>query len=185
MPLYPATERPQPVQPHGVNRWALSSRIFHWVSVLLLIITWVMVEMNEEAVTDTYLDLHKAFGLSVLFWTLGRIINRFVTKAPADVPMPAWQTKAAHLTHAALYALLLAMPLSAWLATMLRGNGVDMFGLFSIPTFLGEDRALSRNLMGLHKEILWPTLLLFTGLHVVGALYHQFIKKDGLLRRMR
>ncbi|MFO1365051.1 MAG: hypothetical protein U1E91_04385 [Moraxella sp.] len=37
----------------------------------------------------------------MLFWTIGRIINRFVT-GPTDVPMPKWQNKLSHLTHLAL-----------------------------------------------------------------------------------
>ena len=84
MALFPANEAPQPIAPHGINKWSLSSRIFHWISVVLLIATWAMIELNEDATDFTYFDLHKAFGLSVLFWTVGRIINRFVTKAQID-----------------------------------------------------------------------------------------------------
>ena len=76
MALFPANEAPQPIAPHGINKWSLSSRIFHWISVVLLIATWAMIELNEDATDFTYFDLHKAFGLSVLFWTIGRIINR-------------------------------------------------------------------------------------------------------------
>lgn len=82
MALFPANEAPQPIAPHGINKWSLSSRIFHWISVVLLIATWAMIELNEDATDFTYFDLHKAFGLSVLFWTVGRIINRFVAKHP-------------------------------------------------------------------------------------------------------
>lgn len=185
MALFPASERPQTIQPHGVAKWALSSRIFHWVSVVLLIVTWVMIQMNEDAVTDTYIDLHKAFGLSVLFWTVGRLINRLLTKAPYSVPMPKWQTGISHLTHLALYLLLLAMPIAGWLTSMYSGETVNMFGLFTIPSFVGEDSHLAHFFEDLHKDILWTILLVFTGLHVVGALYHQFILKDGLIKRMR
>ena len=72
MALFPANEAPQPIAPHGVNKWSLSSRIFHWISVVLLIATWAMIELNEDATDFTYFDLHKAFGLSVLFWTKDR-----------------------------------------------------------------------------------------------------------------
>lgn len=184
MALFPARERPQAIQPHGLYRWSLSSRIFHWISVVLLIVTWAMIELNDD-VTDTYLNLHKAFGLSVLFWTLARLINRAISQSPKDVPMPKWQTGVAHLTHWLLYGLLLAMPLSAWFATMMRGDAVSMFGVFDMPVFLAENRGLARTLIGLHKDVFWPALMVFTGLHVVGALYHQFVKKDDLLRRMR
>lgn len=185
MALYPASERPQPIN-NKPQKWTVASRIFHWGSVLLLITTWVMIQMNEEAIDDTYITLHKAFGLSVLFWAIARLINRALTlkHVPYHIPMPKWQTALAHLTHLALYGLMLAMPLSAWFATMMRGSGVDFFGLFEIPNFVAENRELSRSLMKLHKGLIWTLLLTFTGLHVGGALYHQFIRKDGLIKRM-
>lgn len=185
MALFPASERPQTLQPHGVAKWALSSRIFHWVSVVLLIVTWVMIQMDENATTDTYINLHKAFGLSILFWTVGRLINRLLTKDPYTLPMPKWQTAISHLTHFALYALLLAMPLAGWLMSMYGGHSVSMFGLFDIPPLVAENRETARFFGKLHKDIIWTILLVFTGLHVVGALYHQFILKDGLLKRIR
>ena len=185
MALFPANEAPQPIAPHGINKWSLSSRIFHWISVVLLIVTWAMIELNEDATDFTYFDLHKAFGLSVLFWTVGRIINRFVTKAPADVPMPKWQNKLSHLTHLTLYLILLAMPLAGWFSVMFDGEGVSMFGLFDIPAFVSENSDWSDTLEKIHKNLLWTLLLVFTGLHIIGALYHQFIQKDHLIRRMR
>lgn len=185
MSLYANHERPQPLTTAN-PKWTVATRIFHWGSVLLLIITWVMIQMDENAVDDTYITLHKAFGLSVLFWVIARLINRAMTlkKVPPSTPMPKWQTGVAHLTHLLLYVLILAMPLTAWCATMLRGNGVDFFGLFEIPSFLAENRDLSRSLMGFHKGLIWTLLLTFTGLHIVGALYHQFIQKDNLIKRM-
>lgn len=185
MALFPASERSQSIQPHGVAKWSLAVRIFHWISVLLLIITWAMIELNDDASTDSYFDLHKAFGLSVLFWTLGRIISRVLTKAPFTIPMPKWQTGISHLTHAALYFLLLAMPLAGWLSIMYDGDAVNFFGLFTIPNFVGENSDMANWLEDAHKNWLWPLLLGFTGLHVVGALYHQFIQKDNLISRMR
>lgn len=172
---------------NNVPKWTLATRIFHWGSVLFLIITWVMIQMNENAVDDTYINLHKAFGLSVIFWVIARLINRAISlkhAPPRPANMPKWQVGIAHLTHALLYVLILAMPLTAWCATMMRGNGVDLFGLFEIPSFLSENREMSRNLMKLHKGMIWTLLLTFTGLHVVGALYHQFIQKDNLIKRM-
>lgn len=166
-------------------KWAVSSRIFHWVSVLLLIITWVMIVLNDDAQTFTYLNLHKAFGLSVLFWTLARLINRLVTKAPPDVLMPKAQTLVAHLTHGVLYALLLAMPIAGFLFSMYGNHPVSMFGLFDIPVIVTPSEEQADFFENLHTNIIWTLLLVFSGLHLIGALYHQFIKKDKLINRMR
>lgn len=166
------------------QKWAISSRIFHWVSILLLIITWVMIVLNEDADTFTYIQLHKAFGLSLLFWMVGRVINRLFTKAPADVPMPKAQTAVAHLTHLVLYALLFAMPIAGFMLSMYGDHAVNMFGVFTIPVLVTPNPDQADFFENMHTKIIWTLLLVFSGLHIVGALYHQFIKKDKLINRM-
>ncbi|ELA09750.1 cytochrome B561 [Moraxella macacae 0408225] len=184
MALYPASERSQPaVVAH--TKWAISVRIFHWLGALLLLITWAMIKLDANAIDDTYIDLHKAFGLSVLFWTVARLLNRVLTlkSIPAKVVMPKWQTGIVHLTQLLLYVCMLAMPLTAFTAEMMKGNVVWFFGM-EIPAFIGENRDVARTLMKLHKDVFWTMLLAFTGLHILGALQHQFIKKDNLIKRM-
>lgn len=184
MSLYPASERSQPAV--VVNtKWAISVRIFHWLGALLLLVTWVMIKLDENAVDDTYIDFHKSFGFSVLCWTMARLLNRVLTvkSAPAKVIMPKWQTGIAHFTHLMLYVCLFAMPLTAIMATMMRGNAIPFFGM-EIAPFIGENRETARTLMKLHKDVFWTMLLAFTGLHVLGVLQHQFIKKDNLIKRM-
>lgn len=168
-----------------IQKWALSSRVFHWVSVLLLIITWVMIMLNENADTFTYIKLHKAFGLSLLCWMVARVINRLVTKAPPDVPMPKAQTIIAHLTHLVLYCLLFAMPIAGFMLSMYGNHPVSMFGLFTIPVLVTPNPDTAEFFENLHTKIIWTLLLLFSGLHIAGALYHQLIKKDKLINRMR
>lgn len=167
------------------NRWSLSSRIFHWGSVLLLAITWLMICLREYGEGYTFIDLHKAFGVSLLFWMLARLCNRFVTKDPKPVSMAGWQKAVAHFTHFALYLLLLAMPIAGVLMSMYGGHGVSMFGLFEIPTMVETNRSTARFFNDMHVDIIWPLILLFTAMHIVGALYHQFVQKDNLINRMK
>lgn len=173
------------IQPN-VQKWPASSRLFHWVSALLLLITWIL--MLLYGYTDNskiYIDLHKAFGISVLFWTIARVINRVFTKVPPSVPMPKWQMIIAQLTHFALYGLLIAMPMAGLLMTVYGGRPVDMFGLFQIPVFVTPDRSAARFYNDLHTDIIWPMIIVFTLTHIGAALYHQFIKKDNLIGRMK
>lgn len=183
MALYSYRESPQALTPHNTYHWSLSARIFHWVSVLLLLLTWLMIVLDENFNGD-FISTHKALGLSMMCWTMARLINRGFSHVPKPLPMPRWHTLLAHFTHAMLYVLLLAMPLAGWFATMYRGYDVSFFGLFDIPTLVSTNRDLARTLLGWHKDILWPALLAFTGLHILGALYHQWIRKDNLVKRM-
>lgn len=172
----------------GVKKWSATSRLFHWGSVILLIVTWAMITLNNNSDSNVdYMMLHKSFGASLLFWMIARFINRIFTKAPPPVTNnePLWQTAIAHLTHWALYALLFAMPIAGILMSVYGGRPVSVFGLFEIPVFVEINRSSARFYNDLHTGVIWPLILLFTAMHIGAALFHQFIKKDNLLARMR
>ncbi len=168
-----------------LSKWSVSSRIFHWISAVLLLITWTMILLYDNLDNSFYIGLHKAFGISLLCWMIARVINRLLTKAPPSVPMPQWQMWLSQLSHFALYALLIAMPIAGLLMSVYGGRPVDIFGLFQIPVFVTPDRSLARFYNDLHTSIIWPAIIAFTLLHIGAALYHQFVKKDNLLARMK
>ncbi len=168
-----------------IQKWPISSRIFHWISAILLLITWVLILTYEYTDQSLFINLHKAFGLSVLCWMIARVFNRLLTKAPASVVMPEWQKKISKLNHFVLYALLIAMPIAGLLMTVYGGRPVDIFGVFQIPVFVTPDRTLARFFNNVHTEIIWPMIVAFTSLHIGAALYHQFILKDKLINRMK
>ena len=169
----------------NISKWPVSSRIFHWISALLLLITWIMMLLHENIDSNLYIGLHKSFGISLLCWMIARVINRVVTKAPPSVTMPKWQQLLSQLSHFGLYALLIAMPMAGLLMSVYGGRPVDIFGLFQIPVFVTPDRGLARFYNNLHTNIIWPTIIAFTLIHIGAALYHQFVKKDNLIARMK
>ena len=168
-----------------VAKWPISSRIFHWISAALLLVTWSMILLYEYLGGNSYIGYHKAFGISLLCWMIARVINRLFTKAPPPIPMPKWQLLASQLSHFALYAILIAMPMAGLLMSVYGGRPVDIFGLFQIPVFVTPDRSLARFYNDLHVDIIWTMIIGFTVLHIVAALYHQFVKKDNLIARMK
>ena len=135
--------------------------------------------------SKVYIGLHKAFGVSLLFWMIARVINRIFTRAPPPAAMPKWQTLLSQLSHFALYALLIAMPIAGLLMSVYGGRPVDIFGLFQIPVFVTPDRGLARLYNDWHTDIIWPMIIAFTLIHIGAALYHQFVKKDNLISRMK
>ncbi|WP_367105549.1 cytochrome b [uncultured Psychrobacter sp.] len=169
----------------NVQKWSASSRLFHWISALLLLITWAMMFLYTNSDSRLYIDLHKAFGISLLCWMIARVINRIITRAPPPVPMPKWQQILSQLSHFGLYALLIAMPMAGLLMSVYGGRPVDIFGLFEIPVFVTPDRSAARFYNDLHTDIIWPLIIAFTLVHISAALYHQFIRKDNLISRMK
>jgi cytochrome b561 len=170
------------------TRWAGSVRFFHWTSGLLLLAVWVMIALHDNTADENmlYMSLHKALGVSFLFWVMARFINRLNQKydAPAPVAGPRWQQLSAGLVHSFLYVTLLMMPLAGLLMTQYKGYTTNMFGLFEIPLFVVPDRDLSRFFHDLHTDILWPLILALTAAHILAAVYHQVVKKDRTINRM-
>jgi cytochrome b561 len=112
-----------------------------------------------------------------LLWRLGH--------APPALPatMPPWERRAAQLTHALLYVLFFAAPLTGWLFSSAAGFQTVYLGMVPIPDLLSKDKALADALKLAHKSINY-TLAAVIVLHAAAALKHHFIDKDDVLRRM-
>ncbi|MGH2411892.1 MAG: cytochrome b, partial [Chloroflexota bacterium] len=89
----------------------------------------------------------------------------------------------ARITHAALYVVLFAMPLSGWIGSSAGGHPVKWFNLFTLPMLVGKNRPLS-GVMGETHEVLAICLGLIVVLHIAAALKHHFVLRDDTLRRM-
>ena len=134
---------------------------------------------------------HKSFGFLVLALAVLRLAWRFANPSPG-LPdgMPAIERIAAHLGHAGLYALLLALPLSGWLMVSASPWGIPtvLFEVLPVPHLpvpeaLGGKAEAEAVLKELH-EVLGFALLALVVLHVAAALKHHFINRDTVLRRM-
>lgn len=157
-----------------VKGFSLTQIALHWIVGLLILFNllrgddmsglWRQVERGAVVPTTTVAWAHIIVGSLVLVLVLWRLVLRFTRGVP---PPPAGETRAltlaGHAGHSALYVLMIALPVTGLLA---------WFGGFN---------ALADLHSGPLKALLWVVI----SLHVVAALYHQFIRKDGLLNRMR
>lgn len=169
-------------------RYTLVAIVLHWLLALAIVVAFcVGVYMSDLPVSPTRLKLynwHKWAGICILALSALRLLWRLLNRPPADVPMPAWQTKAAHLTHGLMYALFFAVPLAGWAYSSAAGFPIVLFGVLPLPDFVGPDKALAESLKPLHPTLAFALAGLVV-LHVAGALKHQFVDRDGLLERMR
>ena len=97
--------------------------------------------------------------------------------------MPAHLQFAAHAGHFLLYARMLAIPLSGWLMSSAKGFQTVWFGILPLPDLVAKDADLGDALRSLHEALNLLLALSVAG-HVLMALKHHFIDKDGLLLRM-
>lgn len=171
------------------TRWGPVARFLHWLFLFLLIGAWYAVEMHEDFPKGTperreWMQLHFAFGISIFVLLWVRLGWRLSGDVPAPLPGPRWQQLTSALVHAALYLILIVMPLTGLLSTQLDGRAVSWFGLVDIPQVLEVNKDLAEGLEEFHGDVLWPVLLALVGLHAVAALWHHFVLKDDTLRRM-
>lgn len=175
---------------NSVLRYAASSRWLHWLTALLLAVIipvgiWIgFFEPADQNFKLQLYNLHESLGVLVFVLVLLRIVNRH-RNPPPPLPddMPALMRFAAHATHMGLYALLILMPLTGFLATNAWGFPLSLFGVLPIPSPLGKDEAIAKVLSLLHLCGAIAIGLLILG-HLAGVVHHTFIRRDGLLRRM-
>lgn len=168
--------------------WGRMSRLLHWLSALLivglLLVGFIMTELRPSPDTIRIYNLHKSFGLLLLAIVLVRILWRGVDRAPPDLPMPAWQLRLAKTVHAALYALLLLMPISGWLLHSASGYPLRWFQVGPVVPRLIEKSSESKHFFELvHGWGAWILVAVLI-LHIAGALKHHFIDRDRTLTRM-
>lgn len=168
------------------THFGLIAILFHWVMALLIIgMLGVGLYMTDLPIGIQKLKLygmHKAFGILVLILVILRIIWRLSNNTPI-LAMPKLEVIAARLAHLALYALMLAMPLSGWLMTSAAGLPPSFFGLFTLPSLVAPNDDL-RELFAFAHEWLAYGLIALIVVHTLAALKHHFYNKDNILKRM-
>jgi len=168
-------------------RYTGTAIALHWLLALALFGLFGMgLYMTELSMSPTRLKLynwHKWAGVTVLALSFLRLAWRLTHRPPAEPPVPAWQARAAQAAHVALYALFFAVPLAGWAYSSAAGFPVVWFGVLPLPDLVAPDRELAEAIKPVHK-ILAYTMAAIVLVHIAGALKHQLVDRDGLLRRM-
>ncbi|MFN6977495.1 MAG: cytochrome b [Gemmobacter sp.] len=158
----------------------------HWLLAVFLIgalvAGGVILEAtpNSDPTKITSLAMHMSLGGVILVLMLVRLVVRLRTAhpAPADSGVPAFN-RLAPLTHWALYAAAIAMAASGVALSVAAGLPPIVFGgQGSLPPDF--DAYAARALHG----FIAPVLMALIVLHVAAALWHQVIRRDGLMARM-
>ncbi len=170
------------------RRYSTGAMIFHWLIALAVIVNWRIAEAAEHASrvdAMQYFANHKALGITILLLTLGRLAWRWTHPVPPlPVDLARWEKVLARSVHIIFYVLLIGLPLGGWLANSFTGRTVEMFGLFTIPPLpVGENEGLGDTVFDAHA-LGGQIFIYLIGLHILGALKHTFIDRNGGIFRM-
>lgn len=170
------------------DHYPATSKLLHWLVAACVLTTApvaiAMTRIGKGPTQDALYNLHKSLGVLILFLMVLRLINRLAAGAlAAEAEIEQWQKTVSSIVHTLLYALLLAMPIVGYLANSAYGASTPFFGLFELPRIIGKNEELATQLFTLHRSVGWLVIVLVLT-HISAALYHHFIHRDAVLKRM-
>jgi cytochrome b561 len=164
------------------------ARTLHWTTAALVLISipigLIMGKISPGPLQDWLYDVHRSIGATVIPIIIVRLGYRLThPPVPLSHDVPVLQQRAAAATHWSLYGLLLAQPFIGWIATSAYRAPIPIYALFELPPIWPRNQPFSEFLFLVHKT-LGIIIACLVVLHISAALYHHFVRKDGVLLRM-
>ncbi|TKC80382.1 cytochrome b [Trinickia terrae] len=194
----PASPPGSPHRAEPASRYSRTAMILHWL-IAVGIIGNVALALSVDLLPDDWIrpviDTHKSIGITVLGLVLLRILWR-AGHRPPPLPkaFPAWERASAHAAHLLLYVLMIGLPLSGWLHDSAWKDAAThplvLFHLVPWPRFssvMNLDPAFKEHLHDVFGAVhTWFGYVLYAvlALHIGGALKHELIDRESVLRRM-
>ncbi len=170
------------------------SRLFHWLTAIAVLLAFILGpehfgrEMRQGLDPATRWDivLHESLGVLVMALTLLRLLWVAVRPAKPRFDMPVWMQRASQATHGLLWLLLLAVPMSAFLALGSEGHPLTLLGSVRVDEmpFMSQSPLAHLADWGDVHGALGDLILCLAGLHAVAAIGHHVLLKDGVLLSM-
>ena len=172
------------------ERYHLSARLMHWLMAVGFVFMWgcgytMTTLVAEDSPLEEFLfDLHISVGVTLLALLVARIAIRLV-HAPPPLPdsIRGLERTAAHLGHAALYALPAMVIAVGWAETNFGGHAVQWFGAEMPKVFPESGEALQDLSADVHKWLAYTMLAVAAG-HVAAAFKHRWLDGHDVIRRM-
>ena len=160
------------------TQYGLVTKFLHWAIAVLIAFQFAG---GVAGIED---DAHATAGLMVLVLACLRVLWRLFVALPDWAPtLSRFERRLVHTYEMVLYAMLFAKPITGLLLMGADDDEVELFGVFELPALFPESDYFEDLFESLH---FWTgiVLLIALALHVGLVLRHQFLLRDGLLRRM-
>lgn len=168
--------------------WGALARGLHWFLAILIpaqgVLGWFVHEMENSPAKIQWMTSHKSLGITILMLVVLRLIWRWLQPVPAEPPGSApWERRASRVAHVGLYLLMIAIPLSGWLAASTTRLPWKFWWWFEWPRLAQSDKVLHDVAKETHEVLIW-VLVAVVAVHVGAALRHHFVKRTNVLERM-
>ncbi|SRR5579859_431268 len=166
-------------------RYDATTIYLHWATAILVALQWLGAQVIDllprGPLRIDARSLHIVGGLLLAGLIVGRIIWRLRWGRRLSPDGTRLLALAAKSVHYGLYLLLIGMVVAGVALTWVRGDSI--FNVFAIPAYDPGNRALVKQVQGIHETI-GNLILVFVGLHVAAALLHHYFWRDRVLARM-
>lgn len=166
-------------------RYDSATIALHWITAALVVLCWLSIQISDVfghgAFEQAVVSSHVSMGVALTVVIAARLIWRLTSGRSLPGADSGLMELAARATHYALY-LLVGAILVLGFAT-LWARGADIWGLISITGADPTHTGLARTTRGLHG-LAANAILVLAGLHAAAALFHHYVLRDGVLRRM-
>lgn len=168
------------------ERYDVGAIAFHWTVAALIVFLGALGLLFDDIPKPSrpfWINVHGSVGLIYLALVIARLAWRAV-HPPPRLPAGVGELfrRASSAAHHLMYALMLAIPAAGIIAFVWHGRVFD-YGLFQLNFGVPSDGAIFHPAEAIH-QLLAYSLFALVGLHVAGALWHQYVRRDGVLLRM-
>ena len=172
----------------AIERHPLVTRVLHWATAVILVVSVSAILYRETTehttVRQVLMELHRQLGLLVLLVLVARVAVRSVKGLVSHAPgLSAAVRRAATLAHWSMYGVLAGLILLGWAQCNAHAIHLRLFGVIRLPDLVAADSELADTLSDYHIWAAWVLLALVVP-HVLAALWHHYIRRDGVLTAM-
>lgn len=165
--------------------YSMYMRSLHWIMgamIICLLIVGFRLKYLSADQRMVMTILHKTFGVIALVLLVMRLFVR--SRSTIPVPIGAkWMQCVAKITVVLLYIGMIAMAFSGYLMSSFGGYPIKLFNTLTLPNFWTTNLPMAKVCYMTHITAALPFAILI-GLHIGAAIYHHFILKDNVLKRM-
>ena len=172
----------------AIERHPLITRVLHWATAVILVVSVSAILYREtiehKTLRQVLMELHRQLGLLVLLLLVARVAVRSVKGLVNHAPGPsAARRRAATVAHWSMYGVIAGLVLLGWALCNAHAIHLRLFGVIPLPDLVAADSDLADTLSDYHIWAAWVLLSLVVP-HVLAALWHHYIRRDGVLTAM-